>query len=164
MDNDEGGVVFVNCIGSDISLWKKGQYDETFEFESCLLYDEPEYHVENKEINSTWKFFDHITKRYLVANGENEFHYKENYSSLIKVEIKTPMYALKELCLSTIATRLLCNGHEECDFKDLGIPKMLIIEMESYLKDLNKIHGDEDRDEWIDWTVFYENEYKLQNI
>lgn len=163
MDNDEGGVVFVNCIGSDISLWKKGPYDETFEFESCLLYDEPEYHVESEEINSTWKFFDHITKRYLVANGENEFHYKENYSSLKKVEITTPVYALKELCLSTIATRLLCNGRD-CEFEDLGIPKILIIEIEKCLKELNEIHGDEGREELIDWTVFNENEYKLQNV
>lgn len=163
MDNDKEGVVFVNCIGSDINLWKKGRYEETFEFESCLLYDEPEYHVESEEIHSTWKFFDHITKRYLVANGKDEFHYNENDGSLLRVEIKTPMYALKELCLNTIATRLLCNGHAS-KLEDLHIPKTLIIELESYLKDLNKIHEDVGGDELFDWTASYEEEYNLQIV
>lgn len=161
MDNDEGGVVFVNCIGADIGLWKKGPYDETYEFETCLLYDEPEYYVESNEINSTWKFFDHLTKKYLIANGENEFHYKENDGSLLRVEIKTPAYTLKELCLNTVATRLQCNGHE-CILEDLEIPNLLIIEIESCIKTLNKMNEDGGGDELFDWTAFYEEQYNLQ--
>jgi len=76
MDKIEKGITFVNCIGSDINLWKKTSNNKTFEYETCLLYDEPEYHLEDyKEINTAWKFIDHITKIYLLENGKKGVSY-----------------------------------------------------------------------------------------
>lgn len=158
MVEDEGGVTFVNCIGSDISLWKKGPHDKTFEWATCLLFDEPEYHLDKyTESDTTWKFYDHITKRYLLGNGKSMFHFQKYESPPIKVEIKTPLYTLKELCTYTITTRLLANNNETA-IETLEIPKQLITDIKICYKHLAEMH-ENDGDCLIDWTVYHEEEY-----
>lgn len=160
MGENKGGITFVNCIGSDISLWKKGPNDLTFEWESCLLFDEPEYNVDNStEINTTWKFVDHITKRYLLGNGKRIFHYKKyDDCSMMYIEIKTPLYTLKELCTYTIATRLLVNN-SAIAINTFEIPKDLKTDLKNCIDNLTVLY-ENDGDFFInDWTVCHEKEY-----
>jgi len=159
MAENEGGVKFVCCIGSDIHLWKKRPNDVTFEWETCLLFDEPEYHIDGSEfINTTWKFIDHITKRYLLGNGKKEFHYQKYECPPIRIEIKTPLYTLKELCTFTIATRLLFNNNAMA-VHDFEIPKELKIDLKECLENIAKMY-EQDGDCFInDWTVRHEEEY-----
>lgn len=156
MAENEGGIKFINCIGSDISLWKKGPNDETFKWETCLLYDEPEYYLDSSaEINTIWKFVDHITKRYLLGNGKSVFHYKKYESPIISVEIKTPLYTLKELCTYTISTRLLVNKNAMA-IDTFEIPNKLKTNLKNCLKYLEEMY-EEDGDCCInDWTVCHE--------
>lgn len=160
MDENEGGVTFENCIGSDIDLWKKGPRDKSFEWETCLLYDEPEYHLnKHADKNTTWKFYDHITKRYLLGNGNTMFHYKKYECPLIKVKIKTPLYTLKELCTYTIATRLLVNNNLEA-IDIFEVPNELKIDLKMCYQQLAEMH-ENDGDCFIhDWTVYHEEDYK----
>lgn len=151
-------VTFVNCIGSDIDLWKKGPYDEDFVLESCLLYDDPEYctDIDSDFKNTTWKFIDHITKRYLLGNGEKMFHFKGGERSM-KVEIKTPLYTLEELCSYTITTRVFVN---QGTINDLEIPNLLKMNLKNYIEKIEKLCSD-DYDNLYDWTVYAEEEYNL---
>lgn len=159
MDENEGGIKFVNYIGSDIDLWLKRPCDEKFNFETCLLYDEPEYHDPEVEEGSTWKFFDHITKRHLLGNGEEIFHYQKYERLPTIVKIYTPLYTLQELCTNTICTRLLANNVNETDVNDLEIPKVFKKKLNSYIEDLEALY-DADGDECAyDWTTHYEAEY-----
>jgi len=159
MDENEGGVIFVNCIGSDINLWKKRPHDENFEWETCLLFDEPEYHLdEYADCNTIWKFYDHITKRYLLGNGKTMFHYKKYECPPLKVEIKTPLYTLKELCSYTIATRLLVNSNVAA-IDAFEIPKELKIDLKTCYQHLAEMH-ENDGDCYInDWTIYHEEDY-----
>lgn len=160
MDENKAGITFVNCIGSDIDLWKKRPKDIFFEWETCLLFDEPEYNFnKSSEINTTWKFVDHITKRYLLGNGKNVFHYqKYDGCSLIRVEITTPLYTLKELCTYTIATRLLVNNGA-MEINTFEIPKELKIDLKNCIDDLIVMY-EKDGDCFInDWTVCHEEKY-----
>jgi len=160
MAENEGGITFVNCIGSDINLWKKGPRNVNFECETCLLYDEPEYHLNSPEdINTTWKFSDHITKRYLLGNGKKIFHYQKYECPPLLVKINTPLYTLKELCTYTISTRLLVNDSATAIDDELEIPKALKIDLKNCVENLAKMY-EEDGDCCIhDWTVCHEEEY-----
>lgn len=151
-------VKFINCIGSDVDLWKKGPYDEDFMLESCLLYDDPEYNLDiDSDFNTTWKFIDHITKRYLLGNGEKTFHFKGDKRSM-QVEIKTPLYTLEELCTYTITTRIFIN-HGATAIDGLEIPKVLKINLKNYIEKIEKLC---DSEEGIyDWTKYAEEEYNL---
>lgn len=158
MANNDGGVQFINCVGTDVHLWKKTKNDN-LEWVSCVLYDEPEYHLDcPTQTNTTWAFFDHITKRYLHGNGKREFHYQKYQCPPIQVEIKTPLYTLKELCIYTIATRILVNKSMSA-INNFEIPKSLKIDLKKCVKDLEKMY-EEDGDDFIsDWTVSHEEEY-----
>jgi len=162
MAEDEGGITFVNCIGSDISIWKKRPNDITFECETCLLFDEPEYHLDGPEnTNTIWKFNDHITKRYLLGNGKKEFHYQKYECPSIQIEIKTPLYTLKELCTFTIATRLLVNN-SGIAINDFEIPKELKIDLQECLANIAEMHEYDGECIISDWTVYHEEEYSSQ--
>ncbi|KAF0761592.1 Uncharacterized protein FWK35_00007209 [Aphis craccivora] len=160
MDNNEGGIKFVNCIGSDINIWKKGPYDENFECETCLLFDEPEYHLNDPEdINTSWKFFDHITKRYLLANGKTIFHYQKYECPPIIVKINTPLYTLQELCTYTISRRLLANNIKDTEINELELPEQLKIDIKSCVENLEERYKADGDDFCQDWTVYHEEEY-----
>ncbi|XP_025195097.1 uncharacterized protein LOC112594495 isoform X2 [Melanaphis sacchari] len=139
MDKNEGGIKFINCIGSDINIWKKRPHDEDFEFETCLLYDEPEYHFDDpKDINTSWTFFDHITKRYLLGNGKKIVHYQKYECPPIIVKIKTPLYTLQELCTYIISRRLLANNIRDVAIDELKLPQQLKVDIKSCVNDLKK--------------------------
>lgn len=155
----EGGVKFINRIGSDIHLWKKGPNDLTYEWVACLLYEEPEYYIDSSsESNTTWKFVDHITKRYLHGNGKKVFHYQKYECPSIIVEIETPLYTLKELCTYTIATRILVNNGVHA-IKDFEIPKVLKTDLEKCVENLARMYEEDGNCSIYDWTVSIEEEY-----
>ncbi|XP_022169618.1 uncharacterized protein LOC111033261 [Myzus persicae] len=160
MNGDEGGIKFVNCIGSDINIWRKLPYDENYECETCLLYDEPEYHLDDPEcVNTTWKFFDHITKRYLLGNGKEIFHYQKYECPPLIVKISTPLYTLQELCKYTISTRLLVNNISNTAIDEMELPEQFKIDIKSCVQKLREQY-DADGDDCIqDWTVYHEEEY-----
>lgn len=155
MAENDGGVVFINCIGSDINLFKKGCSDTTFEHETCLLFDEPEYHLdEYSDLNTTWKFHCHITKRYLLGNGKRTFHFQEYKCPKIKVKITSPLYTLKELCTYTIAVRLMANDSITA-IDDFEIPNRLKADIKNTANDLTEILEAEN-EELVDWTQYNE--------
>lgn len=154
------GVVFVNCIGSDVDLFKKGYTDTTFEHETCLLFDEPEYHLdEYSDLNTIWKFHCHITKRYLLGNGKRTFHFQNYKCPKIKVEITLPLYTLKELCEFTIATRLVVNNSIMA-IDDLKMPDKLATDIKNTANDLTEIL-EAGNEELSDWTQYHEEEYLI---
>lgn len=159
MGENENGVRFVNCIGSDINLWKKGPSDDTFELETCLLFDEPDLGLyDSIEDNTTWKFIDHITKRYLLGNGQKIFNQPKYGTPLMEVKITTPLYTLKELCEYTIATRLLVNKSAK-EINTLELPKKLKIDLQKRVKYLADMY-EQDCDDYIyDWTTCHEETY-----
>lgn len=161
MAENAGGVKFINCVGSDIHIWKKKCtcQSDTFDWETCILFDEPEYHLESpSEINTSWKFYDHITKRYLLGNDEKVFHYQKYQSPPLNVNIITPLYTLKELCTYTIATRLLVNDAAMA-IDDLELPKQLKDDLKSCLENLSELHEQDDEDGMYDWTVAHEERF-----
>ncbi|XP_050421977.1 uncharacterized protein LOC126834239 [Adelges cooleyi] len=160
MAENEAGVIFVNSIGSDIHIWKKRENDANYEWETCVLYEEPEFIIDDpEESNTMWKFYDHITKRYLHANGKETYHLKNIESPPVRVQISTPLYSLKELCTYTIATRILVNDSENA-IGDFEIPKVLKNDIKHYVKSLALMH-EQDGDCCInDWTVYHEDSYK----
>lgn len=155
MAEGESGIKFVNCVGSDIDLWKKGPNESKFELETCLLYDEPTYYTDEIEENTIWKFVCHSTKRYLFGNGEREFHYQKYECPPINIEIKFPVYSLQEMCLYTIATRLYHNNGCMA-INDFHFPESLKETLKSYLEYLKDMC--EDDDYTVDWTTCYEEE------
>lgn len=159
MDKSGSGVRFVNCIGADINLWKKRPSDDTFELETCLLYDEPDYVLDDStENNTTWKFVDHNTKRYLLGNGKKLFNQPKYDSSSIEVKITTPLYTLKELCEYTIATRLLVNKNIQ-NICTLKIPKKIKIDLQKCAKYLTDMYEHDCDDYIFDWTTCHEEKY-----
>lgn len=155
MDEDESGIKFVNCVGSDIDLWRKGPNESNFELETCLLYDEPIYHADEVEENTTWKFVCHITKRYLYGNGQREFCYQKHECPPINIEIKLPLYTLQELCTYTVATRMYHNN--SCTaINDFHFPESLKLNVRSCLEYL-EIMCEHD-DYTSDWTTYHEEE------
>lgn len=158
MDENNGGVKFVNCIGSDINIWKKLPHNENFECETCLLYDEPEYHLDDPEdVNTTWKFFDHITKRYLLGNGKKIFHYQKYECPPLIVKINTPLYTLQELCTYTISTRLLANNISDIAIDEMEFPEQFKIDIKRCVQNLNERYKADGDDDCIqDWTVYHE--------
>ncbi|XP_050542820.1 uncharacterized protein LOC126906315 isoform X2 [Daktulosphaira vitifoliae] len=159
MAENKISIIFVNCIGSDIHLWKKKPNDIDYEWQTCIQYEEPEYQIdEQSDINSLWKFYDHITKRYLHGNGKNIFQCDKTQSFPIRVEIKTPLYSLKELCMYTVATRILVNNCEDA-IDDIEIPEELKKELKYYVKHLELMY-EQDGDCCIyDWTIHHEDNY-----